>query len=65
MALEPYSQHTSINRTTNVVDDIYAGEIVGGWNPVMSVVPLDGEDVTKGMVAYITLGVDSASTSSG
>lgn len=40
-------------------DSIYAGEIVNGWDPVMSVVPLDGEDVTKGMVAYITLGVDA------
>lgn len=65
MALEPYSQHTTINRTTNAVDSIYADELVGGWNPVMSVVPLDGEDVTKGMVAYITLGVDSSATSSG
>ncbi|KAL3427937.1 hypothetical protein PVAG01_01446 [Phlyctema vagabunda] len=61
MALQPYASHTQINRTTNSIDSIYSGETVGGFNPVMSVVPLDGEDVTKGMVAYITLGVDNSS----
>ncbi|KAH6665022.1 dioxygenase [Halenospora varia] len=59
MALEPYASHTQINRTTNAIDTIYAAESVNGFNPIMSVVPLDGEDVTKGMVAYITLGVDA------
>ena len=64
MALEPYASHTEINRTTNYVDDIYAGEMAGYWDPTMQVVPLDGVDVTKGMVGYITLGVDSTATSS-
>ncbi|CZR61636.1 probable protocatechuate 3,4-dioxygenase beta subunit [Phialocephala subalpina] len=57
MALEPYVSHTQINRTTNAVDSVYASENTAGFNPVMTVVPLDGEDVTNGMVAYITLGV--------
>ncbi|KAF4904110.1 hypothetical protein CGCVW01_v013048 [Colletotrichum viniferum] len=59
MALEPYVSHTEINRTTNDIDSIFAAEVVGGWNPNMIVEPLDGEDVTKGMLAYITLGVEA------
>ncbi|KAF6833037.1 hypothetical protein CPLU01_05833 [Colletotrichum plurivorum] len=59
MALEPYVGHTAINRTINAVDSIYAEEQSGSWNPLMVVEPLDGEDVTKGMLAYITLGVEA------
>lgn len=36
---------------------MYASENTAGFDPVMTVVPLDGVDVTNGMVAYITLGV--------
>ncbi|KUJ19056.1 protocatechuate 3 [Mollisia scopiformis] len=57
MALEPYASHTQINRTTNAVDSIYSSEDTAGFDPVMAIVPLDGEDVTKGMVGYLTLGV--------
>ncbi|KAH8595955.1 Intradiol ring-cleavage dioxygenase [Bisporella sp. PMI_857] len=64
MALEPYASHTQINRTTNDIDSIWASENTAGFSPLMSVVPLDGEDVTKGMVAYITLGVDPSATAS-
>ncbi|KAF4637561.1 hypothetical protein G7Y89_g543 [Cudoniella acicularis] len=56
MALEPYVSHAQINRTINAVDSIYAAEAMDEFNPIMSVIPLDGEDVAKGMVAYITLG---------
>lgn len=59
MALEPYSQHTQINRTTNAEDDIYADGWAGGYNPIVSIVAADGEDVTKGMIGYITMGVDT------
>lgn len=65
MALDPYVRHTQINRTTNVVDSIWKDESTGGFNPLMQVIPLDGKDVTKGMVAYITLGVDPNNTGSG
>jgi protocatechuate 3,4-dioxygenase beta subunit len=65
MALEPYASHTQINRTTNDIDSIWASENTAGFSPLMSVVPLDGEDVTKGMIAYITLGVDPSATASG
>ncbi|KAJ4410316.1 hypothetical protein N0V82_009263 [Gnomoniopsis sp. IMI 355080] len=59
MALEPYSQHTQINRTTNAVDSIFSDSFANGYDPVISVVPADGEDVTKGMIGYITIGVDT------
>ncbi|OBR02774.1 Protocatechuate 3 [Colletotrichum higginsianum IMI 349063] len=59
MALEPYIGHTEINRTTNDIDTIFADEFAGSWNPNMVVEPLDGEDVTKGMLAYITIGIEA------
>ncbi|KAK0650751.1 hypothetical protein DIS24_g6474 [Lasiodiplodia hormozganensis] len=59
MALEPYSTHTEINRTTNAADSVFDQDTVGGYNPVISVVPLDGENVENGMVGYITIGVDT------
>jgi protocatechuate 3,4-dioxygenase beta subunit len=58
MALQPYVTHTEINRTVNAVDSIFAAE-AGDWDPAMAVVALDGVDVTKGMVGYITLGVEA------
>lgn len=60
MALEPYASHTQINRTTNAVDSVFS-EVHNGYSPVVSVVPVDGQDVTKGMVGYITIGVDTTS----
>lgn len=59
MALDPYVQHTQINRTLNSEDNIFPDGFDGGYNPVASVVPMDGEDVTNGMIAYITIGVDT------
>lgn len=59
MALEPYSQHTQINRTTNAEDSIFSDGFAGGYDPVVSIVAADGEDVTKGMIGYITIGVDT------
>lgn len=58
MALEPYSFHTQINRTTNEVDSLWPLGAATGWSPNFHVEPLDSEDVTKGMVGYITLGID-------
>ena len=59
MSLEPYVSHTEINRTTNAVDTVFSQGFGNGYNPVVSVVPVDGEDVTKGMVGYVTIGVDT------
>ena len=60
MSLEPYASHTQINRTTNAQDTISPEGTDGGFNPVVSVVPADGEDISKGMIGYITIGVDTA-----
>ncbi|KAJ5759149.1 hypothetical protein N7520_006305 [Penicillium odoratum] len=59
MALEPYVSHTEINRTTNAEDSIYSQDTDNGYNPLISVVPIDDNDLTKGMVGYITVGVDT------
>ncbi|KAL1871363.1 hypothetical protein Daus18300_004729 [Diaporthe australafricana] len=60
MALEPYVSHTAINRTTNDIDSIYAGEVANGWDPSFQIVPLDGENVENGVIGYITVGVDTS-----
>ncbi|KAF9870916.1 hypothetical protein CkaCkLH20_11588 [Colletotrichum karsti] len=67
MALEPYVSHTEINRTTNDVDSqgIFDQSLVGGYNPVISVVPLDGENIENGVVGYITMGVDTTALEDG
>ncbi|KAJ5646537.1 hypothetical protein N7490_002909 [Penicillium lividum] len=59
MALEPYVSHTEINRTTNAEDSVYSQDTDNGYNPLISVVPIDGNDLTKGMVGYFTVGVDT------
>lgn len=59
MALDPYATHTQINRTTNAEDTIFSHGFVGGYNPVINVVPADGENVENGMIGYITIGVDT------
>ncbi|KAK7942439.1 Intradiol ring-cleavage dioxygenase [Apiospora aurea] len=65
MALEPYARHTQIQRTGNDVDKFIGGSMEGGYSPFVAVEPLDGPggDVAKGMVGYITLGVDTANLS--
>lgn len=64
MALEPYVSHTQINRTTNAEDSVYDQDLVGGYNPVFDVVALDG-DLSNGMVAYVTIGVDTTAIETG
>ncbi|KAH6987046.1 dioxygenase [Ilyonectria destructans] len=59
MALEPYTSHTEIDRTTNDVDTVFSSSTDGGYNPVFDVVATDGENVENGMIGYITIGVDS------
>lgn len=64
MSLEPYVSHTEINRTTSAVDLDFSQGLKGGYNPVISVVPANGKDVSKGMVGYITIGVDTTAVES-
>ncbi|RAK98310.1 intradiol ring-cleavage dioxygenase [Aspergillus ibericus CBS 121593] len=59
MSVEPYASHTQINRTTNADDSVFSQDTEGGYNPVVSVVPVDGEDLANGMYGYITIGVDT------
>lgn len=60
MALQPYASHTQINRTTNANDSVFSQDTAGGYNPIVSVVPADGQDVSNGMIGYITIGVDTS-----
>ncbi|OTA99825.1 hypothetical protein M426DRAFT_16056 [Hypoxylon sp. CI-4A] len=60
MATQPYASHTAINRTTNDIDSIFSGESANGFDPTLSVVPMDGENPENGIIGYITLGVDTA-----
>ncbi|EOD44455.1 putative protocatechuate -dioxygenase beta subunit protein [Neofusicoccum parvum UCRNP2] len=60
MALEPYASHTEIERVTNDVDWIIDEDPALGSNSIMSVVPADGENPENGVIAYITLGVDTS-----
>ncbi|PWY80313.1 aromatic compound dioxygenase [Aspergillus sclerotioniger CBS 115572] len=45
---EPYVSHTEINRTTNAEDWYFSQDSEGGYSPIVSVVPVDGEDLTRG-----------------
>nr|WHF58371.1 dioxygenase [Aspergillus sp.] len=65
MALEPYVSHTQINRTTNAEDSVFFQDTEGGYSPLIQVVPVDGKDVTKGMIGYVTLGVDTTAIEDG
>ncbi|PSR82750.1 dioxygenase [Coniella lustricola] len=60
MAISPYKQHTQINRTLNSDDSIFSDGFAGGYDPVISIVPADGLDVTKGMIGYVTIGVNTS-----
>ncbi|KAL2826234.1 Intradiol ring-cleavage dioxygenase [Aspergillus cavernicola] len=65
MALEPYASHTQTDRTTNAEDSVFPYDSTGGFSPLVDVIPVDGEDVTKGMIGYITLGVDTTAIEDG
>ncbi|KAJ5314026.1 uncharacterized protein N7443_000910 [Penicillium atrosanguineum] len=60
MAMEPYSSHTQIKRTRNAVDMEFSKGTKNFYNPVVSVVPLDENNLSKGLVGYITIGVDTS-----
>ncbi|PWY95355.1 protocatechuate 3,4-dioxygenase beta subunit [Aspergillus sclerotioniger CBS 115572] len=64
MALEPYASVTKVERLTNQFDNTYNNENTGGYNALVSVVPMDGEDVTKGMIGFVTIGVDTEAVES-
>ncbi|KAF2146995.1 uncharacterized protein K452DRAFT_218130 [Aplosporella prunicola CBS 121167] len=59
MKLEPYKSHTEIERVTNEEDHHIGEGRVGGYDPVVNVVPADGENIENGIIGYITMGVDT------
>ncbi|KUJ07640.1 aromatic compound dioxygenase [Mollisia scopiformis] len=65
MALEPYVSHTAINRTTNADDSVFDQDVVGGYNPVIDFVAMDGVDVANGIIGYITIGIDTTDVQTG
>ncbi|CAK3935353.1 aromatic compound dioxygenase [Lecanosticta acicola] len=65
MALEPYSSHTEIERTTNVGDGIFAQVVNSGAMANVDTEPLDGVDYKNGVLAYITLGIETTTIKNG
>lgn len=60
MALDPYASHTQIQRVQNTEDPDLPSASENGYSPFVSVVPLDEDDLAKGLVGYITIGVDTS-----
>ncbi|KAG6368814.1 hypothetical protein INS49_003030 [Diaporthe citri] len=65
MSLEPYASHTEIVRRKNSEDRHFADGISEGFNPVITVVPADGENIDNGVVGYITMGIDPTDVKTG
>lgn len=63
MALEPYVGYTEIDHTTNDVNSVFSSGLANDYIPTIDIAPLDGEDtITKDMVGYITIGIDTESS---
>jgi protocatechuate 3,4-dioxygenase beta subunit len=61
-ALSPYSAHLStLNRTTNDEDSVYATSNTDGYSSIISV-ELLGETIADGLVGYITVGVNTSAS---
>lgn len=59
-ALEPYSAHLlTLNRTTNAEDSLYSTANSEGYSVVIDV-DLLGDDVSAGLVGYITVGINAS-----
>lgn len=43
---------------------IYSSGFANGYTPVINIVAADGEDITKGIVGYITIGIDTDNNNS-
>lgn len=59
VAMEPYVSHTAVQRVQNSNDFEFSKDSQSGYDPVISVIPLDEHDIVKGLIGYITLGVDT------
>lgn len=58
-SIPPYSDVTGIERLVNGLDDTFHNENTDGYNAIVSVIPIDGDDFRNGMIGYITVGVDT------
>ncbi|KAI3006020.1 hypothetical protein CBS147346_4047 [Aspergillus niger] len=58
-SIPPYSDVTGIERLVNGLDDTFHNENTDGYNAIVSVIPIDGDDFKNGMLGYITVGVDT------
>ncbi|KAF4458865.1 Intradiol ring-cleavage dioxygenase core [Fusarium albosuccineum] len=65
MALEPYVNHTEIERVENADDGIYNQESSTGAMTLLDTEPLDGKDYKNGVFGYITLGVQMSQIRNG
>ncbi|KAI5826480.1 aromatic compound dioxygenase [Schizophyllum commune Tattone D] len=59
-ALEPYTLNTN-NRTLNTEDGILAEQNTDGYNGFLALEKL-GDDISEGVLGYITIGIDSTAS---
>ncbi|KAJ5594142.1 uncharacterized protein N7459_000350 [Penicillium hispanicum] len=59
MAIEPYTSHTEIQRVRNSDDSNFPNASQNGYNPITSGILLEPGDISKGLIGYITLGIDT------
>lgn len=59
MAMEPCASHTAIQRVRNSDDSDFPNASQDGYNPIISVILLGPGDMSKGLIGYITLRVDT------
>ena len=65
MALEPYVNHTQIERLKNSDDTIFYEHAQSGAMVTVDTEPLDGVDYKNGVLGYVTLGVDTTTIKNG
>ncbi|KAJ5873146.1 hypothetical protein N7455_003689 [Penicillium solitum] len=65
MALEPYVNHTEIERVKNDADGIYTTESDTGAMTILDTEPLDGVNYENGVFGYITLGIQTSQIRNG
>lgn len=58
VALSPYTS-TSMTRQLNAADSILAQENSNGYSAYVDASPIDESDISKGVLGFITVGVDS------
>ncbi|KAF2161912.1 hypothetical protein M409DRAFT_58688 [Zasmidium cellare ATCC 36951] len=65
MSLEPYVSHTEITRLKNSNDSIFSQVTKSGAMADVDTEPLDGVDYKNGVLAYITIGIETTTIKNG